>query len=81
MTVLNYYNNLIDNESEESEIQKIRSELKNILNIQNNLGNTILHECALNDRQTLLDRIRRTGLVDESLLNKDGKTARDIENF
>jgi hypothetical protein len=44
------------------------------------MGNTILHESTLNDRQTLTEKIRRMGLVDESLLNKENKTARDIEN-
>ena len=48
--------------------------------MQNNLGNTVLHECALHQRQSLSERIRRLGFVDETLVNKQGKTARDIEN-
>ena len=36
----------------------------------------MLHECAISERQTLLERVRRTGACDEFIENKEGKTAR-----
>lgn len=38
-----------------------------------------MHECAQYERQTLLEKLRRLALVDESLKNKEGKTAREVE--
>lgn len=82
--ILNVYLSQIDQlkESEaedQTKVEEINKQLKALLEIQNNDGNTILHESALNERQTLLEKLRRIGLADEQIKNKEGKTAREIE--
>lgn len=71
---------MIQNEEDPKLKEGLETEMKRILNIQNNEGNTILHEAILNEKQTMTARIRRLGLVDEYLENKKGQTAKHIEN-
>jgi ankyrin repeat protein len=37
--------------------------------MQNKEGNTVLHECAINNKITLANKIRNSGLVDEYIEN------------
>ena len=80
LNIVEYYNSQIEKEEDQLKIDAIKEEFKRILNIQNNAGNTILHESVTSERKTFTEKIRRMGLVDESLQNLDRKTARDIEN-
>lgn len=82
VTIINNFLKSADDDEDITESERLahKETLKRALNIQNSIGNTVLHECALHERQTLSDRLRRTGLMDETLVNKQGKTARDIEN-
>ena len=80
LSIVEYYNSLIEKEEDQVKIDAIKNEFKRVLNIQNKAGNTLLHESVISERQTFTEKIRRMGLVDESLLNEDRKTARDIEN-
>ena len=80
LNIAEYFNSLMEKEEDELKMNAIRDEFKRVLNIQNNAGNTLLHESIISERQTFTEKIRRMGLVDESLMNTDRKTARDIEN-
>jgi ankyrin repeat protein len=50
------------------------------MNMVDNDGNTILHICVINDRQSMLARIRKAEIVSELIENKEGRTAKHIEN-
>ena len=50
MTILTYLSLQIDEEEDETKQGQYKDEFKKLLNIQNNIGNTVLHECALNER-------------------------------
>eukprot|EP00347_Sterkiella_histriomuscorum_P006755 403351555 len=79
ITIINHFIALIE-ESEESQAEQISNRFKSLLNMQNSLGNTVLHECALNERQILTQKLRRLSLIDDQLKNNEDKTALDIEN-
>jgi len=54
--------------------------LTTALNHKNSKGNTPLHEAVLADKQTIAQRLRRSDLVDQQILNNNNQTASDIEN-
>ncbi len=80
IAVIRSYTLPMEETEDEVEIKKLKDELREILNIQNSAGNTILHESVIAERQTMTEKLRRLGLIDESIKNNENKTARDIEN-
>lgn len=50
MQIIKHFNKLIEENENEDEQKKIKDEFIKILNLQNNLGNTVLHESVINER-------------------------------
>jgi len=50
LSIVEYYNSLIEKEEDQVKIDAIKNEFKRVLNIQNKAGNTLLHESVMSER-------------------------------
>ena len=53
---------------------------KNLFNLQNEEGNTVLHELVLSGKNSMAERLQSSKLIDPLITNKEGETAKEIQN-
>ena len=76
--ILKFFNTCIESIENEEEQKHKKEEIQKIMNIQNEQGNTVLHESVLNESQTMTEKLFKIGWIDETIVNKNNKTAKDI---